>query len=284
MEDVFVGSVAVRNGELSPYELRTRFVSLYPDIYMSRFAVPTLRSRTVGAWKWSGERGVVAGLAAAALHGSDWVDADTDVELIYPNTNPPSGIRTRNERIADVEITRSCGVLATTTARTAFDLGRHLPRSDALGRLDALKRATAFSDRKVDGVSQRYPGARGLRQLGELLPLVDGGAESLQESWLRLLLLDDGLPRPTTQIAVAAGGYLIGILDMGWKEYKVAVEYDGDQHRWDRKRYVHDQKRARKFERAGWIVIRVIKEDRPRPNDILARAREALYRRGFRDT
>lgn len=284
MEDVFVGSVAVRSGELSPYELRTCFVSSYPDIYMSKFVAPTLRSRTVGAWKWSGERGVVAGLAAAALHGSDWVDADTTVDLIYPNTNPPSGIRTRNERVADVEIARSCGVLATTIPRTAFDLGRHLPREDALGRLDALKRATAYSDRKVEGVSGRYPRARGLRQLAELLPLVDGGAASLQESWLRLLLLDDGLPRPATQIAVGAGGYLVGILDMGWKEYKVAVEYDGDQHRWDRRQYAHDQKRLRKLERAGWIVVRVIKEDRRRPDDILARVREALYSRGFRDT
>jgi len=282
MDDVFVGSEAVRQGELSPYELRTGFVALYPDIYVSRFLVPTLRTRTVAAWKWSGERGVVAGLAAAALRGSDWVDEDTPVELIWRNTNPPSGIHTRNERLADADVTRSCGVLATTTVRTAFDLGRHLPREEALAGLDALKRATAFSDQKLWDLEGRYSGARGLRQLRELLPLVDGGAASPKESWLRLLILDNGLPRPVTQIPVGAGGYLIGFLDMGWKEYKVAVEYDGDQHRWDRKQYAHDQKRLRNLERAGWIVIRVIKEDRP--DDILARVREALYSRGFRDT
>jgi very-short-patch-repair endonuclease len=282
MHDVFLGSQAVELGELTPYELRTRFAPMYPNVYLPRSAAPSLRTRTVGAWLWSRKRGVVAGLAAAALHGSDWVDDDTPIELIWRNTNPPRGIRTRNERITDLEITRSCGVLATTAARTAFDLGRRPSRADALARLDALKRATAFTPIKVEAVSEKYPGARGLRQLRELLPLVDGGSASPKESELRLLLIDGGLPRPTTQIPVGADGYLIGFLDMGWKRFKVAVEYDGDQHRWDRKQYVHDQKRLRRLERAGWIVVRVIAEDQPA--DILARVRDALHRRGYRDT
>ena len=49
----------------------------------------------------------------------------------------------------------------------------------------------------------------------------------------------------------------------------VAVEYDGDQHRKDRKRYVQDIRRRTFVERRGWIDIRVITEDRPR--DILQR-------------
>jgi hypothetical protein len=32
----------------------------------------------------------------------------------------------------------------TSVARTAFDLGRHLPRGQALARLDALMRAAPF--------------------------------------------------------------------------------------------------------------------------------------------
>ncbi|AQA02789.1 hypothetical protein BVC93_10490 [Mycobacterium sp. MS1601] len=282
MDDVFIGSRAVHEGLLTPYELRSGFVSLYPGIYMANFAMPSLRMRTVGAWKWSRERGVIAGLAAAALRGSDWVDDDVPIELISQNTNPPSGIITRNESVTEAEIGRSCGVVATTPVRTAFDLGRHCPEAEALGRLDALKRATAFSTAKVEALCGLHPRVRGLRQLRKLLPLVDPGAASLKESWLRLLLIDQGFPRPQTQIPAAADGHLIGFLDMGWPELKVAVEYDGDQHRSDRRQYVRDQARLRRLEHAGWIVIRVIAEDSD--DDIVARVRAALHQRGLRDT
>jgi very-short-patch-repair endonuclease len=60
----------------------------------------------------------------------------------------------------------------------------------------------------------------------------------------------------------------------------VAAEYDGDQHRSDRRQYVRDIARIRKLERMGWIVVRVIAEDPPA--DIIARVQEALASRGYR--
>lgn len=58
----------------------------------------------------------------------------------------------------------------------------------------------------------------------------------------------------------------------------VAVEYDGDHHRKDRKQYVKDIARLRMLEALGWIVIRVIAEDDP--HDWLARVEAALIERG----
>jgi hypothetical protein len=113
-----------------------------------------------------------------------------------------------------------------------------------------------------------------------VLPLVDGGAASPKESWLRLLLIDAGLPKPTTQIAVNDGWRLVGLLDMGWEDFLVAVEYDGDQHRTDRRQYVKDLGRMAKFADLGWIVIRVVAEHRP--DDILDHVFQALARRGYR--
>jgi very-short-patch-repair endonuclease len=63
---------------------------------------------------------------------------------------------------------------------------------------------------------------------------------------------------------------------MGWEMQMVAHEYDGDQHRTDRRQYVSDIRRAEMFDRLGWHVIRVINEDRP--NVIVQRARDALVR------
>ncbi|BBZ36808.1 endonuclease domain-containing protein [Mycolicibacterium confluentis] len=280
MDDVFLGSRAVRAGLVTPYQLRTAYSSMFPDVYGEAGSVPSLRARTRGAWLWSRERGVVAGVAAAALHGADWVDVDEPIELIWRNTNPPVGVRTRNERIADDEIVWRSGILTTSDARTAFDLGRRRDRFEALGRLDSLARATAFSTAKVSALIDRYPGARGVRQLRELLTLVDRKAASPRESWLRLKLLDAGFPAIATQIAVGVDRILVGILDMGWEEYKVAAEYDGDQHRYDRRQYLRDQRRLPRLQKAGWIVIRVVAEDRI--EDVIAGVDEALRSRGWR--
>jgi hypothetical protein len=224
----------------------------------------------------------LAGLAAAALHGSDWIDDDEPIELIWRNPHPPTGIITRNQRIAYDEITRVAGLPVTTPARTAYDLGRLLRYGGAVMRLDALMRATPFSVEDVRRLIKRYPGTRGLRRLRSALPLVDGGAASPKETWLRLLLVNAGLPAPTTQIPIHENWRLVGVLDMGWDRYKVAVEYDGDHHRTNRQQYARDQWRLRKFDAMGWIVIRVIAEDSP--EDVIRRVRGALAARGYRDT
>jgi hypothetical protein len=130
---VFIGSEALRERKLTEHQLRTYFRAIYPDVYVSRFAVPSFDDKTYAAWLWSKRRGTIAGLAAAALHGSRWIDDDEPVELVWRNTHSPSGLVVRNERLDDDEITRVDGIAVTTPARTAYDLGRHLPRDEAIG-------------------------------------------------------------------------------------------------------------------------------------------------------
>ncbi len=281
VDDVFRGSEALRQGKVTRYQLRTDFRPIYPDTYVPRCAAPSLRTRSVAAWLWSGRRGALAGLAAAALHGSSWIDDDEPVEMVWRNPHPPAGVVTRGPRLDGGELARVAGLPVTTPARTAFDLARQRPTGEAVARLDALQRATSFSIEEVQLLVKRHPGARGLRRLRSVLSLVDAGAASPKETWLRLLLINAGLPVPTTQIPVQENWRCIGVLDMGWEKYKVAVEYDGDHHRSDRRQYARDQWRLRKLEQLGWIIVRVIAEDKP--DDVVRRVREALHRRGCRD-
>jgi hypothetical protein len=230
---------------------------------------------------WSKRRGIITGVAASALHGADWVDADVPIELVYDCTRPPEGVIARNERIADDEFTWAAGLAVTTPARTAFDLGRYLPRGKAIARMDALMRAKPFAIEDVLLMAKRYRGARGVCRFREVVPLVDGGAASPRETWLRLLYIDAGLPRPTTQIPIFDhNGRRLRTSDMGWEEFMVVAEYDGDQHRTDRPQYVKDLRVIPKLERLGWIVDRVIKEDRP--HEVIQRAWNALVSRGWR--
>lgn len=279
MQNIFLGSEALAGGEVTRHELRRWYRRIYPDVYLPKRQVASLRDRTVGAWLWSRRRSTVSGVAASALQGAQWVDADIPIELIWRNTHPPRGVIVRNDTVADDELTFACRLPVTTPARTAFDLARYLPRGKALARLDALMRATPFSVEDVLMLAKRYPRARGLRQLRELLPLVDGGAASPKESWLRLLLIDAGFPIPTTQIPVHENWHLVAMLDIGWEDFKVAAEYDGDQHRTDRREYVRDQRRGRMLPRLGWLNVKVIAEDREA--NIIDRVHRALLSRGW---
>ena len=277
MGEVFLGREAMGDG-LSRHELRRWYRPLFRGVYVPNRMAPTLHDRAVGAWLTSDRTGIIAGVAASALHGAKWVDDREPVELLVDERRRQPGLVIRMDRVADDEITTVADLPVTTPARMAFDLGRYHERSIAIGRLDALMRAAPFRDDEVTMLLRRYGPVRGVRQLRALLTLVDPGAESLKESWLRLLLIDNGFPKPETQIPVFDGDEPFAYLDMGWRHTQLAVEYDGDQHRTDRPQYVKDTRRIPKIERRGWEVIRVINEDRP--VDILARVYEAYLRRG----
>jgi hypothetical protein len=279
VQDAFVGSQAVAAGRLTRHELQRWYRPIYRGVYLPKQYEPSLRDRTVGALLTCRRRAVVSGVAAAALHGAKWVDANTPVELIAPSARPQGGLLVRNESLAEDEITCIAGIPVTTLARTAFDMGRHLRRDEAVARLDALMYATPFSMEDVLLLAKRYPGARGLRRLRAALPLVDGGAASPKETWLRLLLIDAGFPRPVTQIPISDGWRPVRILDMGWEDLKVAAEYDGDQHRTNRKQYVKDLRCQQELQRLGWIVVRVVAEDRKA--DVINRVDDAFKLRGY---
>ena len=270
---------AIAAGQVTRHELRRWYTNLYRGVYVPKDCAVSLRDRAIGGWLATRRKGVVAGVAASALHGAPWVDPTVPIEMVGAKCVPQDGLIPRMEKVADDEVTRVAGLPVTTRVRTAIDLGRHLDRPEALARLDALMWNQAFSIDDVLSLAKRYPRARGLRQLRELLPLVDGGADSSRESRIRLCLHDAGFPEPETQIPVLSGSTSpVAFLDMGWRDFKVAVEYDGDHHRKDSRQYVKDIARLRMLEALGWIVIRVIAEDRP--EEWLARVEAALITGG----
>ena len=278
MSEVILGGEAVAAGRVTRHELRRWYTTIFRGVYVPKNAEVSLRDRAIAAWLASGRKGVIAGVVASALHGAPWVDPAHPVELVGVKCRAQTGLVPRTEHIDDGDIVKVSGLPVTTRLRTAFDLGRHLDRPEALARLDALKWNQDFSVDEVITLGERYPRARGIRQLRELLSLVDRGAASPRESRIRLMLLDAGFPRPETQIPVLEGSHVLAFMDMGWPEFQVAVEYDGDHHRKDRHQYVKDIARLRMLEAMGWIVIRVIAEERPA--EWLARVEAALASRG----
>ena len=166
----------------------------------------------------------------------------------------------------------------TTPERTALDIACRYPLGRAVAAVDALARATKLKLADVEMLAERHRGRRGIRRAREALDLVDAGAESPQETRIRLLLIRAGFPRPETQIPVYDDyGGLIAELDMGWRDTMIAVDYEGDHHRrtpWEFNKGIrrHDAVTAR-----GWDDIRVTSADTD--GGIVARVWTAWHRR-----
>jgi hypothetical protein len=258
----FVGTEVLAARAIPERAMRTLYEAEYPGIYVPWGVVPTARQRAVAAWLWSQRRGVAAGLSAAALLGTKWIDDGLPAELIHDNRKPPPKLVVRSDDLTLAETVDLDCLAVTSPARTAFDVGRHTTsRAQAVQRLDALANATDFKLVDVEAVMAAHPGVRGTRRLRALLPLVDGGAESPQETLARLVLIDAGLPAPRTQYEVYGRyGEFVARLDMSYEDVKIGIEYDGPQHWTDpavRQRDIHKQV---EFKDLGWNVIRVSRD------------------------
>ncbi|MDT5074282.1 MAG: hypothetical protein QOH82_3602, partial [Mycobacterium sp.] len=266
-------------GRVTPYQLRSKFDAVHRDVYLPRGSELTAAAQATAAWLWSGRAGVIAGQSAAALHGAKWVDAHRPAELLYPNRRPPDGIRTWSDRYEDDEVQAlRGGLVVTTPARTALDIACRYPLGHAVAAIDALARATKLKTADVDLLAQRYRGRRGVRAALEALDLVDAGAESPQETRVRLVLVKAGFPRPETQIPVYDEyGQLVAVIDMGWRDLRLGVDYEGAHHRMSRRQFDRDIRRYEAVAESGWDDVRITGEDTD--GSIIGRVGRAFDRR-----
>ena len=181
------------------YALRRLFpdVNVDPDIELT--AAIARRRGGCGPKSWRR----VAGFSAAALHGSEWVEHTRAVELIHDN--PAHACRessTRGDRLVEATKSTMVGTIPVTVpARTALDLGCWYPTTRAVAGSDALARATEIKAADVELLdSVDTAGGAASPEHAKRWHLVDAGAQSPKESWLRVVLIQAGLPRPQTQI------------------------------------------------------------------------------------
>ncbi|TQK19564.1 uncharacterized protein DUF559 [Microbacterium sp. SLBN-154] len=139
----------------------------------------------------------------------------------------------------------------------------------ALAHHDELRRAVTIG---------RRIGAEALRAA---LERIRPGVASRTETWARLLLVDAGLPEPVTDHDVyGAAGEFLGCVDLAYPELRIAIEYEGDQHRTDAAQWQRDLEKHERLTDAGWRVIRVARDQLFRyPLQYVDRVRVALSTR-----
>ncbi|MFW0797465.1 hypothetical protein AAFP30_26920 [Gordonia sp. CPCC 205515] len=261
------------------------FTRLHGDLYLPRSTILTPEERIREAFENGPPGSVVGGTGAAVLHGTYWYERDFNVELVRGPEAGNRGVRGRRVRRTDLkpdDVTELNGIPLTVVTRTAFDLGRRGTEWQALGSLDSLNRATGFCPDTVAEYAAEFNGYRGVRQLRYLLPLIDPGAESLRESWVRLLIIKAGLPRPQTQIEVADDyGSVFARIDLGYEEHRVGIEYDGEPYHSTENQKARDAARDEHLKDLEWIMVHVDKHRlRTDPWGIIEETETALRRRG----
>jgi hypothetical protein len=280
----FLGVEALAAKTIPERAMRSLYTPVYPGVYVPWGFDLTASQRAQAAWLWSRRRAVVAGNSAAALLGAKWVSPALDAELVHDNRKPPAKIIVHTDPLWPDETITVDGIAVTTPARTVFDIGRRTAsRLQAVQRLDALTNATGVKINDIEAVMVAHAGVRGLTRLRRVLPLVDGGAESPQETRTRLVLVDAGLPGPETQIVVndEYGGFVARV-DMGYRELQVGIEYDGKQHWTDPRERQRDIDRHVALADLGWRMIRVGSDLlHYRPATVVARTEAAMRAAGW---
>lgn len=254
----FVGSDAVAAGVLTRARLRGRgFRALFRGIYVRSDVPVTFALRSEAAYLLVDGVGALAGYSAAEVLGASCGPVDAPAEVVVPggHRRMQSGLVVHRGALAADETVFRAGMLVTTPARTAHDLGRRLPRIEAVAAIDALTFHGGIEPSGVLEIAARHPGARGCRRLAERVALADRRAQSPMETRLRLALHDGGLPPPTLQHPV--GPYF---LDLCYPDLLLAIEYNGGHHR-TAEQALHDLDREAYVVRHGWHVLRLPARD-----------------------
>lgn len=263
-------------GELQP---------IFRGVYLPRGVADSLESRAAAAALVMGDDQIVCDRAAAYLHGVDAYGLKEAHSRPLETCVMRGGTRSRRRdldgRVRDLEsadVERRGPVRVTTPRRTALDLGCALPRHRALGVMDELLRAYDIRGSDLSAEVPRFRGRRGVVQLRDLAGLVDPRAESQRESWLRLEISDAGLPPPKVQWRILIRGIERWRLDLAYPDYRIAIEYDGEEfHLLTEDQAKRDAARRRWLRDHGWTVIVVTKASLLGPDsDWLELLKEAL--------
>lgn len=255
-------------------------------VYVPATTPSTLNERAKAIAEASAPGNVAVDRTAAWLHGIDthtWAESETDAPLEF--CSPPGGsrierleVRGRHRTLHPSDLMELHGITLTTPVRTALDLGCVLRRREALAALDAFARLHGVTATDLRLNLDRYRGRRGVVQLRELIEYIDPRAESPRESWLRLAIIDAGLPVPEPQVWVSIGEQPTDRLDLAYRLARIAVEYDGSEAHSTVEQRVRDERRRRDLRQLGWTII-VVREGDFQPDRLdvwLSQLRESL--------
>lgn len=284
----FVAAAALEIGIVSDHELRTRFTRVLPGIHLVTGSAYDVLARIRAAWLWAPRGAVIAGAAAALLHGERQVapeEINRGIDLYLTQAaRAPDGIRIRRLRrpLESADVTERTSMRCTTVGRTAVDLARwHSDPLQATIAVDAVCNATRTPVARVADYASSTPGLHGKRHVQRILDQCDHRADSPRETMLRLIIRDSPLPTPEPQVQIAdSAGRHIVTADLAYRAHRVALLYDGEHHLRREQRDWDSTVTARLFDE-GWLDLRITSGMLRDPAILVRRIAEMLRRQGW---
>jgi hypothetical protein len=247
------GSAAVSPAELMRDEAVQRATA-----YAARMRPSEFFSHTTAAILW--------GLPLPRLH-----DSLVDVAVCRPErASRSAGVRGHQIDPRLVHVVTRDGLRVTTPASTWAGLGPLLSPYDLVAAGDAIvcirtsaggmpgppPLATLDQLRAAIDAGRR-PGVGALR---EAFGRIRTGSWSRLETWVRLILIDAGLPEPDLNFdAYDAAGRFLGCIDLAYPDLKIAIEYEGDHHWMTAEQFQRDIDRLDRLVEDGWRIVRLTK-------------------------
>ena len=220
-----------------------------PQLILSAFA----RRLPVGA--------AFSGCTAAWLHGLDVAPCDP-IEVTIPEpigSSRRAGASVRRAALSGDEIALRRGLPATSALRTVVDLGGRDSLIEGVVAADLFLHAALVTIAELRTYVAGHPRAKGVARLRRVVDLAEPKAESAMETRLRMLLVLAGLPRPEAQVSIRdVEGRFVGRPDLLYRRQRLAIEYDGGNHR---DRLVDDNRRQNGLVGAGFRLLRFTAAD-----------------------
>jgi hypothetical protein len=175
------------------------------------------------------------------------------------------------------------GLPVVAPARTWLDLAGRLSADELVVLGDAMTRrvapVTSLEALRAE-VRSAPPGTRGIRRAREAVELVRERTDSVPESELRLVIVRAGLPCPEVNgVVLDDVGRFVAMPDLVLRDHRIALEYDGDVHRTDRRTWLRDTVKRERLRDLGWEVITVVAPHLTTPRTVTTRLAKAIARR-----
>jgi len=202
-----------------------------------------------------------SGRTALWLHGLDQALCDA-IEVTIPRplgSSRLAGALVRRAALAAEEVVRRRGVPTTSALRTVVDFGSRDPLAEGVVVADHFLHARQVSIAELQVYVAQHRRAKGIARLRRVVDLAEPKSESPMETRLRMLLMLAGLPRPEVQVSIYDDeGGVLGRPDLLFRAQRLAIEYDGGNHR---ERMVDDNRRQNRLVGAGFRLLRFTASD-----------------------
>ncbi|MCU1600565.1 MAG: hypothetical protein JWO22_1274 [Frankiales bacterium] len=199
----------------------------------------------------------VAGRTMCLLYGWDLLVEPTDVEVALPSGSwfDRPGITVTQLENRQIVKHRNGGfepLACLSRVDTVLHCAVVLPLREAVAVADSAMRSKTVKLAELKKAVRDRHGKRGYRRMRKVIEWSDPECGSVLESAFRVLMLESGIIRPSSQQVLAGAGRV----DFVWRDHRLVVECDG--RRW------HDPADARNTDRrrenalalGSWMLLR----------------------------